>query len=86
MREMRWPGGRVPLSEPPCGFKGEKCVSKYNIVMLIHIKGTRKIPTAIVSGVFALALIAYMCGPLLKVCDFVRCCGKKLIVCSRGRH
>ncbi|XP_013145925.1 PREDICTED: guanylate cyclase 32E, partial [Papilio polytes] len=27
MREMRWPGGRVPLSEPPCGFKGEKCVS-----------------------------------------------------------
>ncbi|XP_045542882.1 guanylate cyclase 32E [Papilio machaon] len=27
MREMKWPGGRLPLSEPPCGFKGEKCVS-----------------------------------------------------------
>ncbi|CAH2232762.1 jg15507 [Pararge aegeria aegeria] len=27
IREMKWPGGRVPLSEPPCGFRGEKCVS-----------------------------------------------------------
>ncbi|KAG7307262.1 hypothetical protein JYU34_007422, partial [Plutella xylostella] len=27
LREMKWPGGRVPLSEPPCGFRGEKCVS-----------------------------------------------------------
>ncbi|OWR43508.1 putative guanylyl cyclase receptor, partial [Danaus plexippus plexippus] len=26
LREMKWPGGRVPLSEPPCGFRGEKCV------------------------------------------------------------
>ncbi|CAH2074151.1 unnamed protein product, partial [Iphiclides podalirius] len=26
-REMKWPGGQVPLSEPPCGFRGEKCVS-----------------------------------------------------------
>ncbi|CAH0720734.1 unnamed protein product, partial [Brenthis ino] len=27
LREIKWPGGRVPLSEPPCGFRGEKCVS-----------------------------------------------------------
>nr|XP_021189562.2 guanylate cyclase 32E isoform X1 [Helicoverpa armigera] len=27
LREMEWPGGQVPLSEPPCGFRGEKCVS-----------------------------------------------------------
>ncbi|XP_072943513.1 guanylate cyclase 32E isoform X2 [Epargyreus clarus] len=27
LREMKWPGGRVPLSEPPCGFRGEKCVN-----------------------------------------------------------
>ncbi|XP_041976908.1 guanylate cyclase 32E [Aricia agestis] len=27
LRDMKWPGGRVPLSEPPCGFRGEKCVS-----------------------------------------------------------
>ncbi|KAL4719740.1 hypothetical protein ACJJTC_014044, partial [Scirpophaga incertulas] len=28
LRELKWPGGRVPLSEPPCGFRGEKCASK----------------------------------------------------------
>ncbi|XP_045785258.1 guanylate cyclase 32E isoform X2 [Maniola jurtina] len=27
IRDMKWPGGRVPLSEPTCGFRGEKCVS-----------------------------------------------------------
>ncbi|XP_030024263.1 speract receptor isoform X1 [Manduca sexta] len=27
LRELQWPGGQVPLSEPPCGFRGEKCVS-----------------------------------------------------------
>ncbi|XP_075969461.1 guanylate cyclase 32E isoform X2 [Anticarsia gemmatalis] len=27
LRDMKWPGGQVPLSEPPCGFRGEKCVS-----------------------------------------------------------
>ncbi|XP_059054406.1 guanylate cyclase 32E [Achroia grisella] len=27
LRELKWPGGQVPLSEPPCGFRGEKCVS-----------------------------------------------------------
>ncbi|XP_050344791.1 speract receptor isoform X2 [Nymphalis io] len=27
LREIKWPGGRAPLSEPPCGFRGEKCVS-----------------------------------------------------------
>ncbi|XP_038215184.1 speract receptor [Zerene cesonia] len=27
LRDIKWPGGRVPLSEPPCGFRGEKCVS-----------------------------------------------------------
>ncbi|KAJ0180454.1 hypothetical protein K1T71_003858 [Dendrolimus kikuchii] len=27
LRDMEWPGGQVPLSEPPCGFRGEKCVS-----------------------------------------------------------
>ncbi|XP_049867023.1 guanylate cyclase 32E isoform X1 [Pectinophora gossypiella] len=27
LRELKWPGGRVPLSEPPCGFRGEKCAS-----------------------------------------------------------
>ncbi|CAH0406557.1 unnamed protein product [Chilo suppressalis] len=27
LRELKWPGGRVPLSEPPCGFHGEKCAS-----------------------------------------------------------
>ncbi|XP_063821635.1 speract receptor isoform X1 [Ostrinia nubilalis] len=27
LRELKWPGGHVPLSEPPCGFRGEKCVS-----------------------------------------------------------
>ncbi|XP_026329869.1 guanylate cyclase 32E isoform X2 [Hyposmocoma kahamanoa] len=27
LREMNWPGGRAPLSEPPCGFRGEKCAS-----------------------------------------------------------
>lgn len=29
LRELKWPGGQPPLSEPPCGFRGEKCVSKY---------------------------------------------------------
>lgn len=27
LRELEWPGGQAPLSEPPCGFRGEKCVS-----------------------------------------------------------
>ncbi|XP_060810772.1 guanylate cyclase 32E [Amyelois transitella] len=27
LRELKWPGGRIPASEPPCGFRGEKCVS-----------------------------------------------------------
>ncbi|XP_053624913.1 receptor-type guanylate cyclase Gyc76C isoform X2 [Plodia interpunctella] len=27
LREQKWPGGKIPVSEPPCGFRGEKCVS-----------------------------------------------------------
>ncbi|GBP91724.1 Guanylate cyclase 32E, partial [Eumeta japonica] len=30
MRQVQWPGGRPPPSEPPCGFRGEKCVSFYS--------------------------------------------------------
>ncbi|KAI8435121.1 hypothetical protein MSG28_003502 [Choristoneura fumiferana] len=30
-REMNWPGGRVPLSEPPCGFRNEKCASHVGV-------------------------------------------------------
>ena len=25
-RPIQWVGGKPPLAEPPCGFKGEKCV------------------------------------------------------------
>ncbi|XP_063359616.1 speract receptor [Cydia amplana] len=27
LRPMSWPGGHAPLSEPPCGFRDEKCAS-----------------------------------------------------------
>lgn len=47
LRDMKWPGGQVPLSEPPCGFRGEKCVSKYTLV-----------PTIIYSAFLALSVKA----------------------------
>jgi hypothetical protein len=25
-----WVNGHPPIAEPPCGFRGEKCISKYN--------------------------------------------------------
>ena len=25
-RPIQWVGGKQPLAEPPCGFKGERCV------------------------------------------------------------
>jgi hypothetical protein len=25
-----WVNGHPPIAEPPCGFRGEKCISEYN--------------------------------------------------------
>ena len=25
-----WVDGHPPIAEPPCGFRGEKCISEYN--------------------------------------------------------
>ena len=32
-----WVNGHPPIAEPPCGFRGEKCISEYNNSYLLCV-------------------------------------------------
>uniref|UniRef100_A0A1I8AX58 Guanylate cyclase n=1 Tax=Steinernema glaseri TaxID=37863 RepID=A0A1I8AX58_9BILA len=36
-REIKWPGGKVPLDEPECGFFQEKCQKEPNVLLHVFI-------------------------------------------------